>query len=419
MRQFIVITLLLVSLALKASPLLMPSDSMIINVQAADSASYTFQQVDSIMYQCFLSGSWDKLLKTGNEAIKNEFDYKKLRQRMGYAWFMKVDYYQAMKYYEDALKFDKTDLDTRLYLYYCGLYNGNDSYARYQLSKLPTQTQKNLRGKPFIIVDAIDAEYNFKTNDNKTRYNANYGRLGVSTKLGYRLSLYQSVSTFAQSVDSIGLKQNEYYAGLKWIVSPKIDFMIAYHYINSTILDSVTFRQPLPLHGKTMVILKDTLPGNLFYSKISLKLNRFDFALNGSIFKYNSTITQQYGLDAAITLPGQLNLNLKSSLSAMFDTQTTRLIFSQKIGGLLSKNFWLEGNVTFGNLKNYTEYDGLYVYNADDPTIFKTGLGFFWNLTPKICFLGNYTYNMKYFDKNNIITTYNQHSFSTGIIWKI
>ena len=59
------------------------------------------------------------------------------------------------------------------------------------------------------------------------------------------------------------------------------------------------------------------------------------------------------------------------------------------------------------------------VLREDDPTTFKTGLGFFWNLTPKICFLGNYTYNMKYFDKNNIRTTYNQHSFSTGIIWKI
>ena len=70
MRQFLIIALILASLAIKASPLLMPADSLITNVQAADSTSYTFQQVDSIMNQYSLTGSWDKLLKTGKEAIR-------------------------------------------------------------------------------------------------------------------------------------------------------------------------------------------------------------------------------------------------------------------------------------------------------------------------------------------------------------
>ncbi len=431
MYKILIIILLMVSSFAKASQLYNSFSDDSLSVQAADSTkeTLTFQQVDSITYQCYLVGNWDKLINTGKEAISQQIDYKRLRQRMGYAYFAKTDYYSSMNHYEKALKFDKTDSDTRLYLYYCGLYTGNNAYTRYQLGKLPYETRKNLKAKPFKIVDAVDAEYNLKTNDNKTRYDANYGRLGVSTKLGYRLSLYQSVSTFAQLVDSSGLKQNEYYAGLKWNVCPKIDFMIAYHYLNSTIIDSVTYRRQLPWRGKAMDISKDTLPGNLFYSKISFIVNRFQFGLSGSLFNYSKydsiklaytkALTQQYTFDAGVTLPGKLNLNLKSSLTAMFDLQTRRLIFSQKIGALLSKNFWLEGNVTFGNLKNYTEYDGLYVFNADDATTFKTGLGFFWNLTPNICFLGNYTYNMKYFDKNNIIIKYNQNSFSTGIIWKI
>jgi hypothetical protein len=392
-------------------------DSLSVQVLDSTMQTFTFQQVDSITYQYYLVGSWDKLIKTGKEAISQQIDYKRLRQRIGYAYFAKADYYSAMKHYEKALAFDKTDSDTRLYLYYCGLYTGNDSYMRYQLSKLPLETRKTLKAKPFKIVDAIDAEYNFKTNDNKTRYNANYGRLGVNTTLGYRLSLYQSVSTFAQSIDSMGLKQNEYFARLNWTITPKINFSFGYHYMNSSTLDSITFRQPFPLQGKKMSIFKDTLPGNLYYSKIFYRIIRFEIGVSGSLFDYNKVLTQQYGIEAGITLPDKSSLNLKSSLYLMLDGVSQRLIYSQSVGALLTKSLWLEGNITVGNLKNYAENGGLYVYNTDDPTVFKTGLTIFWTLSQHLTLLGNYTYNTKLIEKNS--TNYNQHSLSGGIIWKI
>ena len=419
MYKVLIITLLFVSTIVKANKASNPLSDDSLTLQVADTmkVTYTFQQVDSITYQCYLVGNWAKLINVGKEAISEQIDYKRLRQRMGYAYFAKADYYSAMNHYEKALAFDKTDSDTRLYLYYCGLYTGNNAYTRYQLGKLPDETRKNLKAKPFKIVDAVDVEYNFKTSDNITRYNANYGRFGINTSLGYRLNLYQSVSNFGQSIDSIGLKQNEYYARLNWSVSPKINIAVGYHYINSTTLDSITFREPFPLQGKKMSIFKDTLPGNLYYSKISFQINRFEIGLSGSVFDYNKVLTQQYGIDAGVTLPGKMNLNLKSSLCLMLDGTTQRLIFTQTAGLIIIKNIWSEGNITVGNMKNFAENSGLYVYNTDDPTIFKTGLSLFWSLSPNLAFFGNYTYNTKLIEKNS--TNYNQHSFSGGIIWKI
>ena len=419
MYKILIILLLVVSTFAKANQPLNSFNNDSLSVQVIDSKIHalTFLQVDSLTYQYYLVGNWNKLINTGKEAIIQNIDYKRLRQRIGYAYFAKADYYSAMKQYEKALAFDKTDVDTRLYLYYCGLYTGNESYMRFQLSKLPIETQKNLKARPFKIVDAVDAEYNFKTNDNKTRYNANYGRLGINTALSYRLSLYQSVSTFAQSIDSMGLKQNEYFARLSWTITPKINFAFGYHYVNSTIIDSVTTRLPLPSHSKQLVQSKDTLPGNLYYSSISFMVNRFKIGVSGSLFDYNKILTQQYGIDAGITLPGTLNLNLKSSLYLLLDGATQRLIYSQSAGALLTKNVWADANVTIGNMKNYAENSGIYVYNSDDPTVFKAGFTLLWSITPSMTLLGNYTYNTKLIETNS--THYNQHSLSGGIIWKI
>jgi len=70
-----------------------------------------------------------------------------------------------------------------------------------------------------------------------------------------------------------------------------------------------------------------------------------------------------------------------------------------------------------GNLNNYHEYNGLYIYNALDPNTFRTGLSLFYVLSKNFTALFNYTYDIKHIDLKDI--NYNQHSFSGGIIWKL
>ena len=433
MYKFVIIALIFVSISVNAvdTKLYEVADSL--TSQTNLNNTLNFQNVDSVSYQYYLEGKWNELINTGNEAISKQIDYKRLRQRMGYAYFMKADYYSAMAEYEAALNFDKSDMDTRIYLYYCGLNTGNESYARYQVAKLPEVTQKFIDPKSFKIVDAIDVEYNYKSNNSKIRSNPTYWRVGCSTKLSYQLSLYQAFSTYSQIIDSTYtnnesldsylfrsiIKQNEYYVHLNWKPLEHLDFLLAYHYISTRSTDSLYYKTKLLPENKEL--FNDGVSnGNLFFGKIAFKYNRFDLGLSASLLTYNKTLTQQYTLQAGVTLSGSLGIQLKSKLDIMFDNEARRLIFSQTAGLTPIQNILVEGNVTLGNLKNYADYNGLYILNSKDPTIFRTGATLFWQVLNKVTIFGNYGYDIKQLkESNNTITNYNQHSFSGGIIWKI
>jgi len=381
MRKIIILALLFISVVGKAQKPL------------------NFQSVDSITYQCFLSGDWDKLIRIGNEAILQNIDYKKLRQRIGYACFANEDFYAAQKNYEKALAFDAYDADTRSYLYYCGLNTGNESFARFHAAKLPVEVQQNLKIKPFKIIDAIDFEYNYKSNNSGSRSNPTYTRLGLSTQLDFRFTLYQSVSYYSQtfSPDTI-VKQPEYYAMLSWAASSHISLNAAYHYLGMNKAGILT-------------------PANMGFVSISAKLNRFHFGLNGSVLADKLYNTSQIGVNAGVTFEGKSNVTLNSSFSQITEKAVSRSVFSQSFGAMLFTSLWAEANVTIGDLNNYNDYNALYVYNSIDPTKFRAGVTMFYYLGKRFTITANYTYDSKQIN----ITNYNymQQSFLGGIRWKL
>lgn len=357
----------------------------------------TFLKADSITYQSFLAGDWEQVIVIGKQAISQDIDFKRLRQRMGYAYFAKGNYFASQKQYEKALTFDEYDTDTRTYLYYCGLNTGKEAYARYHADKLPLEIQKSLHIKAFKIIDAIDLEYNYKANTSATRSNPTYERFGVNTQLDYRWSLYQSVSNYRQTVDGNKTKQPEYFARLSWYVTSHTTFNLGYHYLNT-------------------IINSDKFVGNMIYAGVNKNINRFNFGLSGSYTKDDIGDFKQVGILAGYTLPGRSNIYIKSSVIRMIEKRNNRNVFSQTAGARITKSLWAEGNVTLGDIKNYTDNNGLYVYNSLDPTVFRTGLTLFWNLGKRATLIGNYTYDTKQI--KSTANQYMQHSFSGGIIWK-
>jgi len=380
MHKFIIAFLLLYSVALKAND------------------TITLASVDSVTYQYYLTGEWDKLIETGLKAIDQGIDFKFLRQRIGYAYFIKKDYYASQKHYEKALQFDKEDAITKEYLYYCALYTGNVATLRYSASKLTAEQKKILLIKPFKPAASLDLEYNYKSNTSDARSNPTYFRAGISSYLGYRLTLYQSVSNYKQTIDTFGVKQLDYLALANWSFSSHSTFTLAYHYLNTDI------------EGYKY-------PGNLIFGRLSTVKNRFSFSLNGSYFKYDIGKFGQIGVQAGVTLPGRRSIYFITSLNEMIESSNNRMIFSQVAGINLSKKLWAEGSVTFGNLQNYTDHNALYVYNSVDPTVFRTGASLYWYLHKNITLYGNYLYDTKEVEQTS--GQYIQHSFLTGIIWKL
>ncbi len=388
------------------------------------------QKIDSLSYSYYLSGDWKQLIEIGKVAKQKNVAFKYLHQRLGYANFMLGNYYASQKQYEKALQFDKNDVTTQTYLYYCSSYLGNETAARYQISQFPQELKKSFGVSSYKLIDAIDGEYNYKTGYEK-RSAPNFYRLGLSSKLSYRLNLYQSFSSYSQAADTTRVKQNEYIGILNWSVNSHTNLTVGYHTLNSNVVSNTfnikndtSYVLNVIQHRNTMVIKSNTTPvsnitdypGNLFYSKLAYNIDRFDFALSASIFNYGNMNTKQFGIQAGVVLAGTSAIYLKSSLYNLTDFYTTRFVFSQSVGGFITKKLWCTGSITLGNLNNYTDNNGLYIYNSIDPTVFRTGLSLFWNIAPKITIYSNYSFDKKQINNDN--TKYHQHSISGGFIWK-
>lgn len=361
--------------------------------------------IDSLSYVQFNAGDWDGLIETAELAKKNNIDFKWLQQRVGYAYFVKKQYYKSMRHYEKALDYDDDEI-SRLYLYYNGVYTGRTAFARFQASQLSEITLTEVREKQYRLTDAVDLEYSYKMPDNPSTHQGLYKRLGLNSQLGYKLNLYQSFSTFNQSTDTTQTRQNEYFVLLGWNPAAKTNISIGYHYV-----------------GSKVVYGADTFnyPGNFFYGKITQQLNRFDLALSGASFKNEWLDSKQLGVHLGVNFAGSNNINLTSSYYRIVETGLDysygRNVFKQTAGIMLFNKQWTEAYVNLGNLNQFIDNNGLYFYNSLDPTTFRTGIsGFLYVCKPLTIYL-NYNYDTKKIITDNLF--YNQHSITGGLIWKI
>jgi len=372
-----------------------------VSISASEPSKIAY--VDSLSYDYYMRGEWKQLIELGKKATKEGLNFKYLQQRMGYAYYAMGDYYNSIRYYKNSLNFDENDQISHYYLYYSALNTANLPMARYHLSKLDNESRKNIDSKEYKILDCVDLEYNYKINNYILRANPHYKRIGFSTQLGYRLNLYQSISAYDQMTDLTNeTVQNEYFASLSYSIFSGTNFNIAYHYVGTKISSET-----------------DTLkiPGNLLFGKLSQNWRRFDFSLSQSLFTNEFSKSFQTGFHVGYMLPSKFKIYLKSSLYTMTESDTTRLVFNQTIGTMIGRKLWLQGALTLGNLNNFVDNDGLYLYNSIDYTTFRTGASAYLYLNNHLTFFTNYTYDKKQTTETQYL--YNQHSISGGLIWKI
>lgn len=386
----------------------------------------TFSQVDSLIQTYKNQSKWDDLLNIGNKAHKQGIDYKALRQMMGYAYFMNERYDLAQQQYQKSLKFDQSDETSKLMLYYCALNGGDDVATRYYESQLPADTKKILKVRSTKLLDAVDVEYNYKSNDSKIRTNSSYYRIGINTQFFDRVSIYHAASYYKQGiVEGVTSLQSEYYVKANYILSPYSTIDGAYHFMHTNVNKTPDVRQ-----------INDTLKGDFFYAKFSTRCSFLNCSLGASVFRldtigfFNRQMGSKYynQLDASIgfSIPKAKHFTFKSTASYLFqlDDQlqpyASRWVMNQKLSFVPLNSILFETNITTGNLRNYHDSDGLYIYNALDATTFRVGGTLFWNFIKSLTLFANYGYEQKElinFDTSK--QSYNQHSISGGIIWKL
>lgn len=381
----------------------------------ARAQSISFPQADSTSLVYYNARNWTGLVDYGNKAIAAGVDYPVLRLRMAYANFMGENYSGALTQYAEVLKNDSHNQMARYYSYLCSKYLGNASAASYHASFVDTVTLNREQVTQFGLI-AAGLESSVKLPQNNQRGTGNYTRAFLSNRLGWKLTLDQSVAFYNQSITSttavtaaVGApaianpnsttftdSQFEYYGKLGFAVNSNLTLLAAYHYLNTSFGIS-TFQNHIGLIGLKYALPYVTLQADANIATIS-----------------NSNV-QQYNGQLSFYPMGNQNLYTISRVSAQ-SGDLSQTIFSQTLGFKVAKPFWLELNGTFGTMDNYLDADALYVYNAIDVTKLKAGLTGFFQLGQHAVFYINYAFEQKqdyYLNKN-----FNQNSITGGFTWK-
>ncbi|OOQ57179.1 tetratricopeptide repeat protein [Mucilaginibacter pedocola] len=376
--------------------------TIVLSACVARAQQDSYQQTDSTSYALYLSGNWQQLINYGERAVQSGVDFPLLRLRMGYAQFIRGNYTAALDEYREVLKHDSHNQTANYYAYLCNLYLNRYDAAGYHLGKVDDSTYA-AKPSAYRFISA-STEHSIKYSKNPRRGNGNYTRFGISNTLGNRLVLDESVAWFGQNVYHrfLGIQRNhpikqfEYYGKLNYAVANNLSVFGGYHYLN-TQYSVGTYSNHIGLAGVKYTDGNSVLQADAHFGNIS------------------DTTFQQYNLQWSAYPTGNLNFYIISKASLLHQGGT-KLVYSQTIGAKLIHNFWIEANSTIGELNNYLDADGLYVYNAIDIATFKAGGTGYYRLGEHVILYVNYTFEQR--DDFYHIASYNQHSVTGGLTWK-
>ncbi len=366
-----------------------------------------FQYVDSVTYSYYKSGNWTDLIELGNRAVDGGIDYKYLRQRLGYACYLSGDLVRAARNFDKALEYDSYDPFTLVYLYYTNMYLLKPEKSGYFASRLSEVNKKVYQIKSSRLVENIDFELSVKVPSTTLRSDPKYYRLGAGSRPWERLGIYQSISSFNQYItiryptqyNQFNNRQFEYYGIARYALSAKWSVKAAYHFLYSDYSSLITYT-------------------NLGYTGLSLDYNILSIKAYGTVLS-NSTITaKQAGIRIGLRIPGNANISVTSGVALLNQQGNNGMIYSENFGIKLNEKIWMEGDITWGYMNYYNDFDAMYVYNSIDPMTFRTGLTTYFMAQKKITLWINLgTESKEYYETD--LYNYNQFSFLGGVRWRL
>ena len=161
---------------------------------------------------------------------------------------------------------------------------------------------------------------------------------------------------------------------------------------------------------------------------ISKNISLFNVGLHASFSNLNNK--EQYQLGGSITwLPkGNLDYYTTSAFTSAWEGDDNRIVFDQLIGAKIFSRLWLEGFITFGEMKNYNEKNAFIVHNSGDKIKFRAGANVIVPLTDKIeisfryQYLKEESYLFRYVGEDSykiINSDYQNNTLIGGIKWKL
>jgi hypothetical protein len=374
--------------------------AMIIYTSAFAQEISSLQAANTTSLQLFNQNQWTDLLKYGKNSIDSVIDFPLLRMRTGYAAFMLGNYSESMRQYESVYLSDNDNEISIYYLYLNNLFLNNLQAARYYASLLSESVRKENNIIPFKI-SQLDVEFSQKKADATYRGDASYTRFGLTTLLGYKITLHQSVAFFNQMINeptltnvinnnAINSNQKDYYAKADLAVSGNLTLFGGFHYLN-THFNNFLYHNFVGFGGLNY-------SGKLIHLKGLLQVG----TIRNVSFKQFDAVLTTYPLG---------NTKFYTVSRAAFAND---LALTQVLGYSPVKKVWLEGYTTIGSYRTMLNNDAMYLYDDIDLKKSRYGASVFLSIGTKVMLRMNYTHDVKIRYGSSTIL-YNQQSITGGL----
>ncbi|MXV16917.1 tetratricopeptide repeat protein [Hufsiella ginkgonis] len=355
-----------------------------------------FRSADSVSLARYNSANWRGLVDYARTAIAAGNDFPALRLRAAYAEMMLGRYSAALVQYQAVLKQDDRNQTALYFLSLCNSNLNRDNEADYFVRNLENKTVGGRAVRSFAIT-RFGIETSVKMPQIVTRGNASYTRAALKNRIGYSLSLDQSLSYFGQAFPGDRNRQFEYYGKLQYMPVANLSLLGAFHYLNSSFIASST---------QNAVAF-----GGLKYSFAYGSLQA-----DASTGKINGENSRQYNAALSYYPLGSLALYGASRVSLLTSGDRQNTVFSQSVGFKTGRKTWFDGLVVIGDLPGFAEADNLYIFNSIDVTTLKIAATGYYLINPNVTLYLNLLYEQKLENTNQL--TYRQNSITAGLTWK-
>lgn len=362
-------------------------------------AQVTFRYADSVTYGLYTDRNWSKLIIGGKEAIDDGHDFFYMRMRLGIAYYELKNYAMSAFHFKKALEFNDSDPLAVEYLFYSYYLSGRtlqawaslpetDSHNRERIFKESGIKKNSLAFETFYCNPGTDyilsnADYYFSNTEagsqTVTRFflnNSIYASHLISRNVAYTHSftnlikenyLHYSNGLQVADIPDQRVIQNQYrgsfsfFSSSGWSVSPSFHFLTAGYPFIAT--DNF---------GNNSFLYQYDERTNGFTGGLAVTKSGGFSAIGGEASYANLNYSRQLqGTLSLMIYPlGNRKLYLGGKFSAVADTGApdtdTRFVSGFTAGVTIRNRVWIEITGLSGYMKNFTDNNGLIVYNSSD-----------------------------------------------------
>ena len=344
----------------------------------------TTEHVEQKSYQLYLDKNWTELVKFGNKAVQQGYDYFYLQLRIGIAYYEKKNYNLAEGHFRKALAFNSEDELTQEYLYYCYLYVGRYEEARLLSKGFSSTLAEKIGTNKQSRIGFILLEGGTKVTDSVAYYDKNkkrnsnyfnspiYFQFGLNHYTKKNLSVLNALTYFNQQTFLNQVRQFQYYLKViiptkkTWLISPSLQWINI-----KTSMDAMTpppkTGPPKPPSQITINTFSNYFVGSLLIQK---NIRKLTIGLGTTVSNMNN-VTQfiNYGSLAYSPLG---NSSLVLGCSSYFHTEDNYTSIHTAIVPFIytqpNKRLAFKLSYFVNTKKNIVEDNGYLVNNSGDLT---------------------------------------------------